>query len=275
MKRWLWLLIGLSVLGLIVACAGGAETPSKKMASPTPAPTEQPPVSFDETPQGTLEVMESLLQPFSVSGGLSPLGGLTAGSGGAFPGSLVQGGPLEQMLLSADDVPAEYQQLFAGSFNLDAGLVDPSLGQMTMAMAMFADEAQQQGIMSIVVQAENADVLQQSLAEANEFDFAQIQEAFDAFSTFGIQVTNVRQVDASGLGDGGFGFGFTMDFSQLSAELGEAYGSSEFTNLDMEMVMFVDGSLMGMVATFAMDDAALPARQWAEIMAAKMASATV
>ncbi len=41
------------------------------------------------------------------------------------------------------------------------------------------------------------------------------------------------------------------------------------------MVMFVDGSLAGIVATFAMDDIALPSWPLAEVMAAKIAAAAM
>ena len=176
------------------------------------------------------------------------------------------------MLLSQDDVPAGYQKLFGGSFDVAA----PSLGDTTMAMSMFMDEGEQSGIMSMVMQAEDESVLQEDLGEIGAVDFAEIEEAFTALSLFGIEVTNVREVDASGLRDGGFGFGFTIDFSSLSAELGEAFEGEgfegeavEFTAMDMEMVMFVDGLVVGIVMTFSMDGGALASRPFAEIMAAK------
>ena len=79
-----------------------------------------------------------------------------------------------------------------------------------------------------------------------------------------------------GLGDGGFGFGYTMDFSALMQELGEAYSGEapEFSAMDMEMVMFMDGSLAGVVVTFALDDAAPASRPLAQTMAAKIAVAS-
>ncbi|MFQ5880773.1 MAG: hypothetical protein ACE5IZ_11465, partial [Dehalococcoidia bacterium] len=243
-------------------------SPTPAPSSPTPAPTDEPSVSSEEVevPQEALGPVQGFLQPFGLAGGLQPL------AGGR---SLAEGGPLEAMLLSAEDVPAGYEKLFAGSFEFDASFEDPSLGTVTAAMAMFADEGEQRGIMSMVMQMEDEAALQEGLAEINDADFAEFEAAFDAYSLFGIEVTNVRQVDASGLGDGGFGFGFTMDFSALAAELGEEYGgeTAEFSTMDLEMVMFVDGSVVAMVMTFAVDSAAPASRPLAEIMAAKVAAA--
>lgn len=294
MKRWLWLLAGLVVLGLLTsACTGGGGggtsdggeeppavedvSPTPAPASPTPAPTEEPSLSSEELamPQEALDVAQGFLPSF---GGLQPLSGLGAGGPEGFP-ELMQGGPLEALLLSSEDVPAGYQQLFSGSLEFDASFEDPSLGEVTMAMAMFADEGEQHGIISMLMQAEDEALLQEDLAEIDEMDFAEWQEAFEAYSLAGIKVTNVRQVDASALGDGGFGFGFTMDFSELVTELGEAFeeetAEAEFTAMDLEMVMFVDGSVLAVVMTFAMDDAAPATLPLAEIMAAKVAAAVV
>ncbi|MFQ5880087.1 MAG: hypothetical protein ACE5IZ_07950, partial [Dehalococcoidia bacterium] len=290
MKRWLWLMAGLVVLGLLAsACTGGGDggapdggeeppavedvsptpAPTAEETSPTPAPTEEPSVSSKElgVSQEAFGAVQGFLQPFGLAGGLQPLAA----------GDLVEGGPLEAMLLSSEDVPAGYQQLFTGSFEFDASFEDPSLGEVMAAMSMFADEGEQSGIMSMVMQAEDEAVLQEGLTEIGEADLAEFEAAFDAYSLFGIEITNVRQVNASELGDGGFGFGFTMDFSGLAAELGELYGeeAGEFTTMDMEMVMFVDGSVVGMAMTFAVDDAALASRPLAEIMAAKVAAAAV
>ena len=255
MKRWLWLLAGLLVLGLLAACTGGGDGGASDGG-------EKPAAEQTEATQSTLEVAQGFLQQF----------GLVATGPAGFSGFLAQGGPLEALLLSAENLPPGYERLFADS----ASSEDPSLGQVTMAMSMFADEGQQQGVMSMVMQAENEAVLQQGLAGMGQVDFAEIQKAFAAYTQFGIQVTNVRPVDASGLGDGGFGFAFTMDFSALSAALGDAYGEeAPFTTMDMEMIMFVDGSVVGMVVTFAMGDAAPASRPLAEIMAAKVAAAAV
>jgi len=60
------------------------------------------------------------------------------------------------------------------------------------------------------------------------------------------------------------------------AEIEEAYSGEapEFSAMHMEMVMFMDGSPLGVVVTFALDDAAPGSRPLAEIMAAKMAVAS-
>lgn len=285
MKRWLGLLAGLMAVVLLAACtrngdngssAGGQRPPLEQTASPTPAPTEPPPVG-SQGPSAALEVLQGFFQPLGLTGAPLPLGGLTAGGSPDLSGSLTQGGLLEGLLLTAEDVPTSYQKLFSGSFNFDTSFEDPSLGTVNMAMSMFADEGQQQGIVSMVMQAENEAALQQGLAEASEADFAEVQQELEGYSLFGIQIANVRPVDASGLGDGGFGLGFTMDFSALSAERGGAYPQegAEFSTMDMEMVMFVDGSLAGMVITFAMDGTALASRSYAEIMAAKVAAAAL
>ncbi len=249
MKRWLWPLAGVLVLGLLAACNGGGDSgatdggrepspvetispPPAPTTAPTPAPTAAPPASGEEeaAPEA-LEVLQQFLPSFGGGQPLSDLAGL--------PG-LTEGGPLEALLLSQEDVPPGYQKQFAGSLGLDASYQDPTLGPVTMAMSMFADEGQQRGIMSMVMQGEDEAALQEGLGEIEETDFAEFEQAFESYSLLGIKVTNVRQVDASGLGDGGFGFGFTMDFSGLTEELGEAFGAEalsqeapEFTSMDL------------------------------------------
>ena len=227
-------------------------------------------------PQEAVGVAEGFLQPFGLAGALQPLGD---------PAdlSLTEGGPLEDLMLSSEDVPPGYQELLAGSssFETEPSFGEPSPGEVTMSMSMFADEDEQHIIMSTVMQAEDEAVLQEALAEIRGMDFAEIEEAFSAFELFGIEMTNVRLVDASGLGDSGFGFGYTMDFSALMEELGEGFGEEpldeeapEFSAMDMEIVMFMDGSLAGVVVTFALDDAAPASRPLADIMAAKMTVAS-
>jgi hypothetical protein len=150
-----------------------------------------------------------------------------------------------------------------------------------MATSMFADEGEQHIIMSLVMQAEDEAVLQEVLAEIRGFDFAEMGETLSAFELFGIEMTNVRLVDASGLGDGGVGFGYTMDFSALMDDLGEGFGGEpldeetlEYSAMDMEIVMFMDGSLAGVVVTFALDDAAPASRPLAQTIAAKIDAAS-
>jgi hypothetical protein len=223
-------------------------------------------------PQEAVGVAEGFLEPFGLAGALQPVGGQAD-----LP--LTEGGPLEDMLLSSEDVPPGYQKLFAGSssFEIEPSFGEPSPGEVTMAMSMFADEGEQHMIMSMVMQAEDEAVAQEGLAEISEVDLAEMEELFAAYELFGIQITNVRLVDASGLGDGGFGFGFTMDFSALIEELGEeplGEEAMELSAMDMEMVMFLDGSLVAMVMTMGTDEAAPLSQPLAEIMAAKMTAAS-
>ncbi len=227
-------------------------------------------------PQEMVGVAEGVLQPFGLAGALQPLGD---------PAnlSLTQGGPLEELILSSDDVPSGYQEMFAGSssFDVEPTLGGTSPGEVTMATSMFADEGEQHIIMSLVMQAEEEAVLREVLAEIRGFDFAEMGETLSAFELFGIEMTNVRLVDASGLGEGGVGFGYTMDFSALMEDLGEGFGGEpldeealEFSAMDMEIVMFMDGSLAGVVVTFALDDAAPASRPLAQTIAAKIDAAS-
>jgi hypothetical protein len=151
-------------------------------------------------PQEAVGVAEGFLEPFGLAGALQPV---------SAPAnlSLSEGGPLEVMLLSSEDVPPGYQKLFAGSssFEIEPTFGEPSPGEVTMAMSMFADEDEQHTIMSMVMQAEDEATSQEGLAEISEVDLAEMEELFAAYELFGIQITNVRLVDASGLGDGGFG----------------------------------------------------------------------
>ncbi len=267
------------VLGLLIVVGSAGEIDVTDVVSLAEAMTERMEAGLASAggeaaeatlvPQEAVSVAEGFLQPLGLAGALQPV---------SDPAdlSLTEGGPLEELVLSSEDVPSGYQELFAGStsFDMEPSFGEPSPGEVTMAMSMFADEDEEHMIMSMAMEAEDETVLQEALAEVRGFDLAEIEEAFGALELFGIDITDVRLVDASGLGDDGLGFGYTVDFSALVDELdGEPLGGEapEFSAMDMEMVMFMDGSLLGAVVTFALDDAAPASRPLAETMAQKIA----
>jgi hypothetical protein len=180
---------------------------------------------------------------------LSLVGALSSGEaptlGDPIAGSEVDGS-LSDALIQEGDLPAGFQSAGEMSFSM------PVEGATAdMAMRMFASGDLESGDFGTMVM--SAAIESAEMANAGDFDPSQLSEedlaeATGAMSSLGINVTELRLLDASGLGEGGFGMHMQMDFAELFAGFGELTGAEDVpTAMAFDMYAWVRGDRMYMV----------------------------
>lgn len=187
----------------------------------------------------------------SVLGAFNPLtmvGAATSGqppAPGAVPASEGDSA-LKEALLQESDLPAGFQSAGEMSFSM------PVEGTTAdMAMSMFASGDLESGDFGTMVM--SAAIESEEMANAGDLDPSQLSEddlaeATEAMSALGINVTDVRLLDASGLGEGGFGMHMVMDFGELFAGFAELTGGEDIpTAMAFDMYGWVRGERMYML----------------------------
>jgi hypothetical protein len=167
---------------------------------------------------------------------------------------------LEELVLSEDDVPADFSSL--GSMDLDFALdfLDmPSVGGLTAHMSMFATSESEDMIVSMVILMEDDTVLDEAFSQIDDLSVEEMQDAFDMVGAYAdVALLDTRELDVSGLGDRAYGLGLTMEVLQVGT-------------MDAEMVFFGEGPLLAMAMTMAMGGgAAVDVVSLAETMADKI-----
>lgn len=262
-------LIMLPVALLAAACSGGNEADDAAQAKPT----SEPPAALRDTAVtekegGAGEVLFSTLNPFQFLGGI-----------GGQPTSQEVDSSLKGALLDADDLPAEFVSMGEFTFSMPS-----EYGAMEMAASQFASGDLTTGdfgamVMSVVLALppEAIDELGDlgDLSELDELTEADLDEMEAEAERFGMDFGDLRVLDASGLGDGGFGMHMEMDFGGLF----EAFGAPEGDNplaagIAMDMYMFLRGErvLMAMVMWPADGSPGVDGRSLAETMDGKAAA---
>lgn len=250
---------------------GDARTPTATAVSadgstPTGASDAQPTAAAGDTDSGSGVLF----------GALNPLDLLSAVSSGQ--PSLGDADPsLQVALLTGDDLPGGFLSLGDFAYN-----VPSKYGELQMAASMFtsgnvASDEIGATVMSAVV-AIPPDAMDDlgdpsHWLTAGEADLADVQTAL---GESGLGLSDLRLLDASGLGDGGVGMHMTLDFGALFGALGAPDEANPIAaGLSMDMYMFLRGDRMLM--TIVMWPAGAPSgvdgRALAEIMDGRAASA--
>jgi len=269
MKRLLWpLLAALAIVALFAACSGG-ETETKT-DSGDGAPDI---VEGDGSDSDSLGSASGLLDPLSLTGGLFGLPSAFTSGQATNNG----GGPLADFLLAQSDVPGFTRQ-FSGNFNMNGAELGASgLGDVTVAMAMFM-RAEDAGVVHMVMEADDPGfLLDQIQSEAGGLSLADLQDEIAASGLPAGIIDNLRFLDVDGLGTDAFGIGLSFDLKALLEGFAEAFGGSEElsgqedvpANMDMEMVVFVQGDHVNIVMTFGIGSVAPAAVPLAEKAEAK------
>ena len=108
-------------------------------------------------------------------------------------------------------------------------------------MSIFADDMGEDMIVSMVIYLEDGDEVSKALNEAEDLSFEEMEEVFDMMGGFlEMELIDTREIDVSHLGDGGFGFGMTLEMAELGT-------------MDSEYAVWGDGPVMAVVMTMAMD----------------------
>jgi hypothetical protein len=245
------LLLPLALLAM-VACSdddnGGDDTEDEPTAEetagdssdePTDEPTEEDSASIDDSDDGA-----GLSGLF---GTINPLDVLSASSGAPSSGP---GDPeLQAALLTESDVPSDYMAIGDMNYSLPT-----EYGEANMAMSMFAGGDLMSGDLDAMVMSAAISMPPEALEEMGDFselgelgegDLDDI-EAAAAGTGFGF--SDLRLLDASGLGEGGAGIHMVMDFGDMLGGFGATGEDNPFANgVAVDMYMFGRGETMLMV----------------------------
>ncbi len=286
---------------LLTACGGG----DKKAAGPTERPaataeSDQPKATA--TARATATAVEP--EPTEHASGKTSDGVGTVSSvfsslfqtgtgGGAGMRGLGDGDESLKAYLPADsDFPDGYMSVGAMTFSSPAG--DLGAIDMAMTMAMKGDPDMFTGgdpsgidlssiemIMAAVMKPEDLQALGDALSQMEGLTTEDIQEEMDTVlgDMEGFEVQRFEVLDASGLGEGGFGMEMTVDLSGLDELIG-AFGGGEdapeIGSMTMRMYVFGRGDYMAAVMRFGFSDSLTSDGadlDLAGIMDAKLASA--
>ncbi len=251
-------------------------------ATPQPTPAPVPTVDVDDTPDegGGAAVSRVLdaFDPFSMMGALGSPGSLPdidiSGPDGApaVPSDQADGS-LKEVLLQEDDLPPGLTSFGDMSFSIPT-----ETGTGDMAANMFASGDMAGGDFGTMVMSmamSGPDVT----SDFGDFDDLQItqaelDEAVALLEESGITVTDLRLLDASGLGDGGMGIHMAMDFSGMFEAFDLPPDESMPGGIAWDMFVFVRGERALMVMVMWPSDAAsgVDARALADIMDARAAA---
>jgi hypothetical protein len=283
MKRLTIAVFGIAAL-LLVACSSGD---SSKSAVSDPVDTGQEVSTADEaavepaqdTPSGPAQAADEPSQPQPPLGDAFGPFDLLAGSfdeqvegadfGFGFESQEVDPA-LEAILLHEEDLPPGFEGTMVGGFSFplpgeeggfgmamsvfaEGGVDSPQAGPMVVSMAMQAPESiSPDELLSDVEGSEGLDELD---AEAIEAAIAEMG--------LDVGVHDVRVLDASGLGEGGFGLHAVADLEALA----ELYGADlaadvPFDEMAFDMYVFVRGSNMMMVMVMAPADVPAAVDAW-------------
>lgn len=231
-------LILLCLALFVAACSSEKSSPpaSRPDAAEEPTAVDDSTTLADSDPAGNPFLAG--LNPLELMSGLE---GLSAGP--ADP-------KLASLLLETSDLPPGFVTL--GEFG---ATVTSEYGDVNLATNVFtngdpeSDDLAAMGTMvmsaAIALPPEAVEDLQQTTDEFSQEDLEQLLvEAGDVGGFF-----NVELLDASGLGDGGFGMRLTMDLGDLASAFGAPEEKAEAAAIVMETFVFQRGERMLMVLT--------------------------
>ncbi len=257
---------------LAAACiGGGSESATDERA--TPEPTSPPLASTSDTdtvdPGGASDVLLNSLNPFQLLDRL-----------GQQPTSQQVDPSLEAALLDAVDLPADFVPL--GQFALT---MPGDIGPMEIAASQFVIgdlEGDFDAMVMSAVMALPPEALSElgDLSDLEAAAHAEFSQGIAEAEQMGLALGDFRLLDASGLGEGGFGMHMELDLGALLGELATAFGAPEeeipAAGFVIEMYMFLRGDRVLMVVVMEPlgRSTNVDARELAETMDAKAAAAS-
>jgi hypothetical protein len=251
----------------------GTATPSAASAPSTPTVAPTPAGDVDQDSGAAVDEVLNTFDPFSLMGALGSAGSVPnvdiTGPGGApsVPSDQVDDS-LKAILIRQGDLPPGFQSLGEMAFS-----VPTDVGAADMVASMFASGDLSGGdlgamVMSAVITGPGV------AAELGDFDQlgqvtqADLDEAAAALEGFGLVISEMEVLDASGLGDAGVGMHMVMDFSGMYDSLGLPPDESMPAGIAWDMYIFARGDRMLMVMVMWPSDGAAgaDARTLADIM---------
>ena len=267
--------ISLAFLPLVLLAAacigGGSESATDERA--TLEPTSPPPASTSDPdtvdPGGASDVLLNSLNPFQLLDSL-----------GQQPTSQQVDPSLEAALLDAVDLPADFVPL--GQFTLS---IPGDIGPIEMAASQFVIgdlEGDFDAMVMSAVMALPPEALSElgDLSDLEAAAQAELSQGIAEAEQLGLALGDFRLLDASGLGEGGFGMHMELDLGALLGDLATAFGAPAeeipAAGFVIEMYMFLRGEQMLMVVVMEPlgRSTDVDARELAETMDAKAAAAS-
>lgn len=255
--------------------------PSTPIPSPTSAPTPAGDVDRG-TGQGDGGAVGQVLNTFDPLTLMGALGSSSSvpdvditGPGGATSVPTDQADDALKMIpLREGDLPTDFQSFGEMSFS-----VPTENGTADMVASMFATSDLNSNdfgnmVMSAVIVGPDIASEFGDIDEMGEITQADLNEAAAAMEEFGVALTELEILDASGLGDAGMGIHMVMDFSGMFEALGAPPDESMPDGIAWDMYVFVRGerALMVMVMWPSDEAARVDALALAEIMDARATS---
>jgi hypothetical protein len=167
---------------------------------------------------------------------------------------------MDELVLSEDDVPADFSSLGSMGMDFDLDFLDmPTPQGMAAHMSIFATSESEDMIVSMVILMEDDAALDEAFSQIDDLSIEEMQDAFNMVGAYAdVALLDTRELDVSGLGDRAYGLGLTMEVLQMGT-------------MDTEMVFFGEGPLLAMAMTMAMGGgAAVDVVSLAETMADKI-----
>jgi hypothetical protein len=239
---------------------GATATPTYGMSEPTtsaPATKGPTPIVIATPNLGGADSVLSAFNPLQLLDGIES-------------GSVLQtvNPQLESSLLVASDLPSGFMSL--GTFGFD---IPSASGPMQMAANMFASGDPTSGDMGPMVMSAavalppDAAAQLRSLPSLSDADLDQLRATT---SELGVQVSDLRVLGASGLGESGAGMHMVMDLSGLLDSFGAPadVGNPFQGGIAIDMYMFVQGDhmYMAMVMWPASGSSGVDARHLADLL---------
>jgi hypothetical protein len=266
--RSLLVLFALAGGVLLAACGGDKQTaepterPRATATAVEPEPTERAAREVgDGVGRGTVgSVFSTLFKAGTGGPGTSTLG-------------LGQGDEsLKAYLPDASDFPDGYTPLGSSTFSAPADASDLGAIDMAVTLAVKGDPgtftsgdpsdvdlSSIEMVIAAVIKPEDLQALGDAMGSLEGLSAEDIQDQMDAaFGELeGFKLQRLEMLDASGLGDGGFGMELTIDVSGLTSLAG-AFGAGEdvpqFSSMTMRIYVFGRGDYAGAVMRFAFSD---------------------
>lgn len=223
---------------LAAACGGGGDTDTSTKADPPTSISDDADADetisadSDEGNAGASDLLSSL-NPLELLGSI----GDPAVSQDIDP-------VLKKALLSADDLPSDFFSFGDFSFNTSTEFGDINMVASMFMSGDFAGDEFGAMVMSaaMALPPEAIDELGDlsELQELTEADLAALEAEAGGFA-------EIELLDASGLGDGGFGMRMNMDLGSLVGAFGAPADETEMAGIVMEMYGFFVGDQMLMV----------------------------
>lgn len=264
----------LPLLLLLAACTGGGDKNGSSDTDDAQPPSSDAAATATDDSGAAVEATDTVTgedsgdagggDPFAVLNPFDVLSGLN--------GSPSVGEPdpaLAASLLTAGDLPDGFTNMGSYGYSMPS-----EVGNVDLAASIFSSGAVESGEFNAMVMSAAMTLPPEALDQMAGFELSEddLGELESLAGDAGLGFADIEVLDASGLGDGGFGMRMTMDIADMLGGLGASDSENPLPDgIAMDMYGFLDGDQMRMVIVMAPagGSTGVDARDLAEAMDAK------